>query len=240
MNTFHTKGATFEISKKAEGFTLTEMLVVITVVAILVILIFSPQGNAGEKARRLQCLSNLRQIASALQQSSDGNCASLLGDTTNTGPFIGQWPWDMDTNVAAEVEKAGVTREVLYCPSNADMDDEAHWNFWKYAPASPVRVLGYIFLIKKSNASSPGRWRITMLSDQIAPPSDAELSADAVASTDGDYTRIQGKMADRTSHLEGTRPAGGNIAFEDGHGIWRPFGDMKHRIRVNNGVVWDY
>ena len=43
---------------------------------------------------------------------------------------------------------------------------------------------------------------------------------------------------DRTSHLSGEKPAGGNILFEDGHAAWRPFDKMKHQIVAQ--VVWDF
>jgi hypothetical protein len=65
-----------------------------------------------------------------------------------------------------------------------------------------------------------------------------ELTADATGSQNGDYTRIKGLSMDRTSHLSGQNPAGGNILFEDGHAAWRPFSQMKHQIVAQ--VVWDF
>ncbi len=82
--------------------------------------------------------------------------------------------------------------------------------------------------------------RVSILGDGTQAPSDAEFIADAVASTYGDYTRIQGMLLDRTSHLHGRVPAGGNILFLDGHTAWRPFREMKPRIPVDVGVVWDF
>ncbi len=48
------------------GFTLTEMLVVIAVIAILMALLFPVYGTAREKARQNACLTNLKQIGTAL------------------------------------------------------------------------------------------------------------------------------------------------------------------------------
>lgn len=57
------------------GFTLTEMLVVIAVIAILMALLFPVYSIAREKARQNACLTNLKQIGTALTayaQDHDG------------------------------------------------------------------------------------------------------------------------------------------------------------------------
>src|SRR5438105_232786 len=48
------------------GFTLIELLVVIAVIAILAGLLFPVFAQAREKARGAMCVSNLRQISSAI------------------------------------------------------------------------------------------------------------------------------------------------------------------------------
>ncbi len=49
------------MTRRQRGFTLSELLVVITVIAILVSLLLPVIGMARESARNLRCLSNLRQ-----------------------------------------------------------------------------------------------------------------------------------------------------------------------------------
>ena len=55
------------------GFTLIELLVVIAIIAILAAILFPVFAQAREKARQSGCLSNLKQIGTAMQLYVDDN-----------------------------------------------------------------------------------------------------------------------------------------------------------------------
>jgi type II secretory pathway pseudopilin PulG len=220
------------------GFSKVELLVVMGSLTLLIVLLVLGVTFGKENRRRAQCRANLRQVGVALQLYANDN-GQLLPDCTERNPaFCGSvWPWDMHTNLVTELENRGAKRDFLYCPSNAGMNDDRHWNFPRYS-GGQTRVVGYVFLFSGCRDVPPNLARLKLNGDGGRKPAETELTMDATVNQSGDYTHIKGLSMDRSSHVSGENPAGGNILFEDGHAGWRPFKEMRHRIVAQ--VVWDF
>jgi hypothetical protein len=93
----------------------------------------------------------------------------------------------------------------------------------------------------------------------IVPVTDRILTADATLSTDnsrganggyldanrnnyiynnvlGDFPKTGAKVPHLSPHLKGSKPAGGNVGFKDGHVQWRNFADMNQRVDPNKAA----
>ena len=118
------------MGRRAAGFSLVELLVVVGVIAVLLALLTSAAGAAREKANRTVCLSNLRQVGAAYlvyatrygdrvpigYSNASRQFNYVIYDGVNGGPRWG-----------ALLVYAGLidTPQAFYCPS------EKH-PYWQY------------------------------------------------------------------------------------------------------------
>jgi prepilin-type N-terminal cleavage/methylation domain-containing protein/prepilin-type processing-associated H-X9-DG protein len=137
------------------GFTLIELLVVIAIIAVLIALLLPAVQAAREAARRISCVSNLKQIGIALHGYLDANNTfpaggwiAIFGQPSTSNMNMG-WsasvlPWleqnavygglnfSYPYNNAGNSTAAYTVLQVYLCPS------EPRKTYWNQAPGPPI------------------------------------------------------------------------------------------------------
>jgi prepilin-type N-terminal cleavage/methylation domain-containing protein/prepilin-type processing-associated H-X9-DG protein len=103
--------------RTAEGFTLIELLVVIAIIAILASLLLPALSRASAQARRIQCVSNEKQLLLTWNMYAGDNRELLVlnggGPPRNSGPYL----WVQGSNHGDPVSV--IDPQYLWSPSMA-------------------------------------------------------------------------------------------------------------------------
>jgi prepilin-type N-terminal cleavage/methylation domain-containing protein/prepilin-type processing-associated H-X9-DG protein len=201
------------------GFTLIELLVVIAIISILASMLFPTFSRAREQARKVVCLSNLKQLATAIQMyTQDYDELHPIGH-----PF---WVGELTDTVPAPNYLVDVTftytrsTQIWVCPS------------WKGVYLKPNFVGNYGFITEPTNnligqSAITGKIGTTNVSLPEVPPASlasvgkpAEFPllycGSAPQQTDPSLLNAHTGLS-HTAWKDGGAIGGTNVMFADGH-----------------------
>jgi prepilin-type N-terminal cleavage/methylation domain-containing protein len=193
---------------RANGFTLVELLVVISIIALLVSILMPALSKARDQAKRIMCASNLRQIGLAYNMyalENEEKTPPLL--TVGVGkqamedirfgfsPWTGGKKWGFGMLIPRYMDLT-LAGEILYCPAQRD---ESH----TFVGSNPV------INFEENWENTTG---ITVIVGYFARRS-MNLSKNGMVALVADVF-----YAGHNS--TGHRPRGNNVVFSDGSVHW--------------------
>ncbi len=249
--------------ERSSGFTLSDLAIVLAMVALLATLGLSARAGSKDQSLIAQCAGNLRQFALALQIYGNEYNDQLPNNPGGASPM--RLPWDVGSMLVEYLAGPGSTPSAawhtFYCPGRGFLFTESdNYRFWNYR-TNQYRVLGYTVTFPGTPSLIATNLNATLTPQPIQyilsviPASSASvrvLLADSTMSQAGQnnpdlkYTYnwtdvVGGYSTNQTSaHLEGPVPMGGNVAMLDGHVEWRKFSPMIPRTNESfpTYAVW--
>jgi prepilin-type N-terminal cleavage/methylation domain-containing protein/prepilin-type processing-associated H-X9-DG protein len=225
--------------KSRAAFTLIELLVVIAIIAVLAAILFPVFARVREKARQTACLSNLKQIGTALMQYTQDYDETVVPN--DNGPDFSGRPETWFEMLLPYIKADGV----LVCPSTEEEDRDRAFTLsghpqYTYALNNVYRdPVNAIF--EKSRVRG-----LAQIEDTAGTVFCGDSTRDRSVTTNfyvgyqvaGDtfYPNTNPPTfgrADRSQGLFVGRHSGGlNLSFLDGHAKW-----MKlEKLNENNGA----
>jgi len=122
------------------GFTLMEVMVVVSIICILAAILFPVFARAREKARQCRCQSNLQQIGLALGMYARDHAGHLPPNQDDLTPLLGRYL---------------LQEEVLHCPSRTADPRQVVPNP-EFTPPEKVPEVDYFYRAGFCDDDDPG------------------------------------------------------------------------------------
>jgi prepilin-type processing-associated H-X9-DG protein/prepilin-type N-terminal cleavage/methylation domain-containing protein len=219
--------------RRAGAFTLVELLVVVSIIAVLIGIILPSIGKARESGRRVRCVSNMKQVGHAITSYCMDNDGGFPGTAPTAAPRREDWIyWQTKPTAPAPTDAFHVSKSpvlktlgtqdvaIVRCPSD-DIDARAVTS--TYGTYQYSYVMNYLMTAFPAPAVPSGK-SIARLTGVKSPASkvlmyeeDENTINDGAGIPDDPAASLLSLRHERGRSSDNPSVHRGNVLFCDGH-----------------------
>jgi prepilin-type N-terminal cleavage/methylation domain-containing protein len=198
------------------GFTLTELLIVIGIIAVLAGFLLTTYSRSREQANRALCANNLRQVAMGMLSYAQDNEGKLPGPADTTADRAEDWfywrntsPHNTSKSIILKYVRQPDATKILRCPSD-DTDVRSGPQPYRYS-----YTLNSMFASRRIQTVQSPASKLMMIEESEVTVNDGAWKVPPIIESLS--TRHDPKQRKQ-----------GNVAYGDAHVDWFPNKDVVY------------